>query len=134
MPTANYAAELFEIFRKGAVERFEIELDDKSAAFALRYRLNKLRADMRKEQHYMLDVAEGVSFVIKKPNENVLVVMPADMNYLRNIRSAIGAPSAEAIKAQEAIPLQTTTNKGPQLSSEDALDAFFEGTRKETGT
>lgn len=134
MPTTNYAAELFEIFRKGAIERFEVVLQEPKAAYALRYRLNKLRSEMRKERHYMLDVAEGVSFLIDKQRPNVLVCCPSDQVYLASIRNAIGAPSEEAIKAQEAMPLVREQDNRPQISSEEALDAFFAETKKGTGT
>lgn len=133
MPTASYAAELFEIFRKGALERFEIKLPEAKGAFALRYRLNKLRAEMRKEKHYMLDVAEGVSFIIDKEQPNILICCPSDQTYLGSIRDAIGAPSAEAIRAQEAMPVAREQDNAPKISSEEALDAFFAET-KGTGT
>lgn len=131
MPTANYAAELFEIFRKGAIERFEIKLPEAKGAYALRYRLNKLRSEMRKERHYMLDVAEGVSFLIDKDNPNILVCCPSDQTYLASIRNAIGAPSEEAIKAQESMPIVTREQDNrPQISSEEALEDFFSATKK----
>lgn len=137
MPTANYAAELFEIFKRAARETYEITLPDKREAFSLRYRLNKLRSEMRKEQHYMLEIAEGVNFIIRKPLENVLICQPADQGYLKAIRDAIGAPSEEAIKAQEAFNTQQQQQQQPsaqpRITSEEALEEFFSTTRKETG-
>lgn len=123
MPTTNYAAELFDIFRKASRERFELVLSDANAAMSLRYRLNKLRVEMRKEQHFMLEVAESVSLIIEKPRPNVLICTPADLSYLKTIRDTIGAPSNEALEAQKAMP--SVKVKAPPPSQEDVMNEYF---------
>lgn len=130
MPTANFAAELFEIFQKGAREKLEIPMPDKGAAYALRFRLNKLRKEMRKEKHYMLEIAEGVSLVIKRDQPEVLIALPADQSYLTSIRQAIGAPSESAIEAQRAVPVIETEPEAPRMTSDEALSAFFDATKQ----
>lgn len=126
MPTANYAPELFDIFRKAAGERFELVLLSSNQAMSLRYRLNKLRTEMRKEQHYMLEVAESVSFIIEKARPNVLICGPADVSYIDVIRQTIGEPSAEAIDAANAMPaIKAKLGEGRPASQEDVVADYF---------
>lgn len=132
MPTSSYAPELFDIFRKASVEKFELSLVDARQAMSLRYRLNKLRVEMRKEKHFMLEVAENVSFIIEKERPNVLICGPADLSYLDVIRNTIGPPSAEATLASTAMPIN---NRPKPQSQEEVLDDYFssETTPREIG-
>lgn len=125
MPTSSYAPELFEIFRKASIEKFSLPLDTPNQAMSLRYRLNKLRSEMRKEKHFMLEVAESVSFVIEQQRPKVLICGPADLSYLDVIRKTIGPPSTEAVAAAETLP----HSGGPApASQEEVLDAYFSTT------
>lgn len=122
MPTSSYAPELFGIFQKAAVEKFELPLDSSKQAMSLRYRLNKLRSEMRKEKHYMLEVAEAVSFVIDSSRPTVLICGPVDVSYLQVIRKTIGEPSAEAIAAAETLP---KAGGSAPASQKAVLDDYF---------
>lgn len=126
MSTSKYAPELFEVFRKGAREKFEIILDDKAQAYSLRSRLNKLRVAMRTERHPMLDIAEGVSISIIKTRDNVLLIGPVDNRYVDRLAKAIG-PVSDASKEAAAI-MQTAIDAKvpkPKKTSQQALEEYF---------
>jgi len=124
MSTSNYAPELFEVFRKGARESFEMVCPDARSAYQLRARLNKLRVEMRKEGHYMLEAAEATQLVIdtrKRPQ--VVVAGPVDTRYLQIIRDTIGEPTLEAVTASKE--MIGATRPPPRQSQEDILNDYF---------
>ncbi len=93
MPVSSYAPEFLEIFRRGAQEEVRITLHDSKMAHRLRFRLNNLRRDLRKEMHTLAKVADGVTLRIEGAT---LTVEPSDDDFLSAIQEAgitIDAPT-----------------------------------------
>ena len=65
MPVSNYDIVMLEVFRKAATEDVRIELPHRKNAVHLRHRLNNLRGEMRKENHHLRGIAEGVQLSIE---------------------------------------------------------------------
>jgi len=85
MPVSSYAPEFLEIFRRGAQEEVRITLTDAKMAHRLRFRLNNLRRDLRKEQHPLATVSNGVTLRVDGP---ILLIEPSDDDFLAAIQEA----------------------------------------------
>lgn len=101
MSVRNYPAEFLEIFRQASKEPIRIELETLKDAQRLRFRLNNLKADMRKENHRLLSVAESTQNSLEpsggKDDPAALIVHPCDDKFLPAIRAAgISIPEDEA--------------------------------------
>lgn len=89
MSVKNYAPELIELFRVATQQEVVIELTTKSAAHRLRFRMHNLRADMRKEHHPLLALAELSQLsVTGEGNSWQLTIFPADSDFVGAIRAA----------------------------------------------
>ncbi len=90
MPVSSYAPEFLEVWRRGSINPIEIRLDSKKEAERLRFRLNNLRKEMRKEEHNDVPLANGVqlSIVELKNGEAILTAHPSDDKFLDAIRAA----------------------------------------------
>ena len=95
MPVSSYAPEFLELFKTAARETCLIPIGDLKRARRLRFRLNMLRRDMRKEQHSLTTIANSVEFVVTHNGD--LRCSPADDQFLTELRAAgiaIGEPTA----------------------------------------
>ena len=131
MPVSSYGAELFEVFKRGQLEETAIAFNEKDGykkATTLRHRLHKLRVEMRKENHPLTTIANGVSFSIRDLGEDggVLIARPVDANYLDAIKAA-GITIPDAPEMEEPLPDM------PETAEEDrsqlGLDELF-GSKK----
>lgn len=90
MPVSSYAPEFLEVWRRGSINPIEIKLDSKKEAERLRFRLNNLRKEMRKEEHDDVSLANGVqlSIVELDSGEAILTAHPSDDKFLEAIAAA----------------------------------------------
>lgn len=119
MPVSSYAAELLQLFQLAIQREVRINLPSKAKATNLRYRLNRLRSDMRREHHSLANVANGVEFKIIKNEDGsaILIALPADNAYLEALHRA----GVEAPKLPKTEEIKISSR------SEDALKRFLEG-------
>lgn len=86
MPVSSYAPELLEVFKLAAQEELIIPLGDTKRATRLRFRLNMLRKDMRRDRHTLTTIANSVQFSITPQGD--LRCSPADDSFLDDLRKA----------------------------------------------
>ena len=86
MPVSSYAPEFLELFKTAAREECIIPLGNRKRAMRLRFRLNMLRKNMRKEGHSLTTIANSVEFTIT--HEGDLKCTPADDTFLPSLRKA----------------------------------------------
>lgn len=104
MPVASYAPELLQLFQRAAQEPVSVTLTSTNAAFSLRFRLHRLRKEMRREHHPLTTLANGIQISIYG---NVLTAKPADQSYLTALHAA-------GIEVMEP-PLPSTAKAAPLL-------------------
>lgn len=110
MPITSYAPELLQVFQKASLEAITIPLKNTKRAVHLRFRLNKLRKELRKAAHPLCIAANGVQFSITP--EGDLIARPADLDFLQALKAVgIGVPT---VAGSEQI-LSTPTE--PQMSA-----------------
>ena len=129
MPVSSYAPEFLEVFKRAAQKEFVIPLGlDKDGkpkrATHMRYRLNMLRRDMRKEQHSLTTIANSVQFILM-PNGD-LKCSPADTCFLSELKEAgIVVPTPGDLPNVE-VPLA----KSERAEAEEALSQFLKSGEK----
>lgn len=92
MSVRNYAPELLEIFKIGSQKPFHFDCKTEKKALALRARLYYLRLEMRKENFWLLPVAEAV---ILKVNGSILMACPPDSDILEDLKRALEKQKGE---------------------------------------
>ena len=86
MSVKNYAPELLDVFKLGQKKEFVFDCKTNKDAHRLRARLNALRREMRKENHWLTPVAEAVVFSIRGTN---LVAHPPDNDLTKDLAVAL---------------------------------------------
>jgi len=127
MPVSSFAPEFLEIFKSAAQEEILIPVGDEKRAIRLRFRLNMLRRDMRKEGHTLTTIANSVQFSITP--EGDLMCAPADASFLDAISKAgvtIGTPSTTT-PASTNVPLL----KPERAAAEETIQKFFAASKKD---
>ena len=120
MPVSSYAPEFLELFKTAAREECIIPLGDRKRAMRLRFRLNMLRKDMRKEQHSLTTIANSVEFTITY--EGDLKCSPADDTFLPSLKQAgiaIGAPPAAPTSSPQPF------HKAERTEAEEVIRKFL---------
>lgn len=143
MAVRNYAPEFLELFRRGAEKSIRVELSTQREATTLRFRLNNLRKEMRKERHSLLPIAEGVQMSIElgetyldaqgeEQTYATLIVHPADNKFLDAIhRAGIEISEDEAREAEARAQRDAGSGEplpAPEHSPEatvSAIDSFL---------
>lgn len=127
MPVSSYAPELLELFKLAAQKEQVVPLGDKKRAIRLRFRLNMLRRDMRKESHTLTTIANSVQFSITEAGD--LRCTPADDTFLEELKS---------IGVTITLPTPGTSSASPpyakseRAEAEEVLKKFLEtGKEKE---
>ncbi|MFQ5741955.1 MAG: hypothetical protein ACE5HV_00020 [Acidobacteriota bacterium] len=128
MPVSSYAPELLELFKAGAQKLIRIQLPDPRSAARLRFRLNNLRKELRREDHPFATVANGVQLGLERLPDGTaaLVAKPADDDFLPDLRRAgveVTAPPAPPVKAEASAPV-------PKRRGQKALQAYFDREEK----
>lgn len=125
---AKYAPELFELYRKGSMEAVSVTLPNVASAITLRNRLNYLRADMRTENHHMLNTAESCVVALSKDRLTV-TVKPVDVDYLVAVKEALEREGVDINELHdENVNVEDSSQPNP---SEEALSKFFGGSSEE---
>lgn len=90
MAVKNFSPELLKIFEAGSnpEKPFEFDAGSEKGAHALRWRLNSLRREMRKEKHWLLPVAEAVIFSV---HGTKLIASPPDLSIQESLKKALEA-------------------------------------------
>ena len=78
MTLANYAPEMFELWKVACEENIELEFATKAKAIRFRFRMYQLRKDMRKEKHFLLPFAEKCMIRLY---ENTCIICPVDDDF-----------------------------------------------------
>lgn len=122
--------EFLNVFRVASEKEVVFQLDSKKAAERMRFKFNKIRARMRKEDHPDLKSAERVSFLIR---ENVLVATPVVGDYMDEIAKAL-EPHKDVLKKieqQEArdIASETASEAARLMEVQERADKM----RKQSG-
>jgi len=86
MSLKSYAPVLFDVYKLGSEKEFVFNCKSEKAAQALRHRLHALRREMRKENHWLVPVAERVKLSIRG---NLLVAHPADSELVPELEEAL---------------------------------------------
>jgi hypothetical protein len=135
MPVSSYGPELFELFKQASQREISIPFTGGDIGFrkatTLRFRCHRLRVAMRKENHHLTTIANGVIFSIRDGEEGktFLVARPADTNFDAELAAAgIVAPSGAEV---EPSPIPEVLNRAADLS-EQGLAQLFGDTEEET--
>ena len=124
MPVSSYAPEFLEVFKRAAQKEFTIPLGSTKRATHMRYRLNMLRRDMRREGHSLTTIANSVQFILM-PNGD-LKCSPADTSFLSELKKAgIVVPTPGDLPNVE-VPLA----KSERAEAEEALSQFLKSGEK----
>jgi len=86
--------EFLNVFRVASKREVVFTLVDKKAAERMRFKFNKIRARMRKENHPLINEAERVQFQIR---DNTMIATPAIGDYMDDIVEAL-MPHQELLK------------------------------------
>jgi len=86
--------EFLNVFRVASKREVTFALVDKKAAERMRFKFNKIRARMRKENHPLLNEAERVMFQIR---DNIMIATPTVGDYMDDIMEAL-QPHKELLK------------------------------------
>lgn len=86
MPITSYAPELLELFKRASLTPILIELGDAKAAIRLRFRMNQLRKELRKEAHPLANISNSVQFQVTSNGD--LIAKPVDHSYLDVLKKA----------------------------------------------
>ena len=89
MPVKNFSPELLKVFEAGSKKAFEFDCQTEKDAFRLRWRLNALRREMRKERHWLTPVAEAVVISVKGTK---LIARPPDTDIAEARKHKRGDP------------------------------------------
>lgn len=124
---ASYAPELLQIYELGSQKEFVFDCKDKKKAHALRWRLHCLRRDMRKENHWLLPVAEAVVISIR---DTSIVAHPPDDTLSSDLKKALKDQGIEAI-VNAPLELDPVVKPTPRpianksTLSENAIDSYL---------
>lgn len=121
MPVSSYAPEFLELFKLAAQKEQIVPLGDAKRAIRMRFRLNMLRRDMRKEEHSLTTIANSVQFSITKAGD--LRCTPADDTFLKELK-AIGV--AITLPTPGASPTSPPYAKPERAEAEEVLAKFLE--------
>jgi hypothetical protein len=90
LTTAAFAPELLAVLIKGTKERIELPTATEKLARHYVFRLNYLRAQMRKAKHAMAHVVEGAQIrrSTREDGTFIVIVEPADDDFAAAIRDA----------------------------------------------
>ena len=97
MPVKNFSPELLKVFEAGSKKAFEFDCQTEKDAFRLRWRLNALRREMRKERHWLTPVAEAVVISVKGTK---LIARPPDTDIAEALTEALIAQAPEVMELE----------------------------------
>jgi len=86
MSVKSYAPALLDIFKLASEKEFTFNCKTNKAALALRARLHALRRDMRKENHWLVPVAEKVKISVRN---GLIIARPADNEIVQDLEEAL---------------------------------------------
>ena len=85
---SSFSSDLLQLYLAAAKAEVVLELGDRKRAIHLRHRMHALRVAMRRENHAMTTIANGVQLTINFNGD--LIAYPADGSFTDIIREAIG--------------------------------------------
>lgn len=103
MPITSYAPELLELFKRASLTPILIELGDAKAAIRLRFRMNQLRKELRKEAHPLANISNSVQFQVTSNGD--LIAKPVDHSYLDVLKKAGIVATATPTSTPPQFPL-----------------------------
>ena len=86
MSVKNYSPRLLDIYKLASEKEFRFDCGSHKAAMHLRWRLHALRREMRKEDHWLTPVAEGVVISIE---ESLIIAHPRDSEIEERLEKAL---------------------------------------------
>lgn len=91
MVVKNFSPELLKIYEIASQREFVFDCKSHKKALALRWRLHSLRRDMRKEKHWLTNIAEGVVISVR---DTLLIARPPDFDIKSELQDALKEQSA----------------------------------------
>ena len=130
MPVNSFAPELMKLYMVAHEHEVILPFDTKKEATRFRFRCHDLRRNMRKEDHDLVRIAEGVQFSIRETETGFCVVCgPSDDSFVEKLRAAgikidEPDPTLDDDLPSEVDPL-TPMTYGELTASEQALREFL---------
>ena len=122
---ASFAPELIALYKRASESEVIIPRSTSGDCINLRMRLHRLRAAMRKEQHFMLSFAERVTVVIRElDGQHVVICKPADEDIKEALKKA--GVSVDDLYTLEPPPPLADTSKELTKEDEATLDMTAE--------